>query len=1030
MKSFLPCSHARLIALLFLSFIIAPGLVIGQSDNCTGASTLTSNTSCVNTAGSIVGGSTNSTVAASPCGFTTARDVWYSFVAVSTSHTVTLSGGNNTRLRTEVYSGTCGSLVSAGACIVGNNNATYTGLTVGNTYYIRLYHNNNSVGNFNICVTHPALANDNCSGAIALTPSSTCSPISGTLTGAANSGVPWCWGITTNDVWYRFTATSNSHGINVSGIVGGFTYGDVRIQVFSGACGALTSVDCQGWDWGGMSGFRYNSFIPGNIYYVRVFAEISGTPIPGNFNICLLEPGLNLYADKSFINITRGIGGGTVETGNELEVRATVVVQGAGGLPVSIDSCAFFDNIPAGTSYVPNSLAILTNEGKLYKNFTDAPNDDAGQVIGSAVRINLGFNTTDAPATPFIRGRLKSTHVPTSSGATIFMVTYRVTVTQALGGTLNIGGGSFTYSLPAAPTNVLTRLFSPNLIKVYSNNGLCSNATGLNVLTNDLTGDFSGTFGNGNLMNRVASPNVPASYTYTTLTGNAPGDTYYGVANNTSRDAAGYSTTNTWAKPESPSVHRIFGVFDVIGDHTGTTNPTDGNPAADTTGGQTGGYMLLVNSSFSTDTVFKYRISNLCPGTYYEISAWIRNVCSRCGGDSVGRGADTEPPAAGYIPTGPGDSSGVKPNLSFSIDGVNHYTTGDIQYTGQWIKKGFIFQTGTIQPDIEFTISNNSPGGGGNDWALDDISITTCTPNLALTPTGNSNVCFGDQVDMSCLVSSFFPNYTYWEWERSDDNGATWNSTGVTGNTTPALNGASYEYTTTYPSFIGDATMHFKQFRLKVATTPANLATGSCSFQASNRIVVMVNNCQWVLSTDLISFDGKIKDKIAQLHWKTANEQPNVFFEVEKSLDGVHFEKIGQVSSKQLASGSEYDFIDKELFAGKAYYRVKMIENEKSKYSKVVLLSSETLPFEVRSLINPFATAISFDVIVPATGEIKVTLYDTYSKTVYNKSVKVSKGSNEIRINEISRLSSGQYVVKVQWGTQTVTKRVIKLAHQ
>jgi trimeric autotransporter adhesin len=819
------------------------------------------------------------------------------------------------------------------------------------------------------------------------------------------------------------TATAPDHQVSVTGT--GLNFNDIRIQLFSGSCGVLSSLACGGWNWGGRSAVNYGSFVPGNTYYVRVFTETAGITIPGGFDICVLAPSMNLYTDKSFVNITRGIAGGTVEPGNVLEIRATVVVQGSNGLPVSVDSCAFFDNIPSGTTYIPGSLAIVTNEGKLYKSFTDAPSDDAGEVVGSAIRVNLGFSTADAPATALRRGRLRSSHRPTSSGATIFMVTYRVTVTQSLGGTLNIGGGSFTYSLPTAPTTVLTRNFSPNLIKVYTNNGLCSNSTGINVLTNNLAGDFSGTFGNGNTMNRVASPNVSSSYNYTPLNGSAPGDTYYGVANNTSSNSAGFTTVNTWPKPESPSIHRIFSVFDIIGDHTGATNPIAGNPPADTTNGGTGGYMLLVNASFSTDTAFKYRITNLCPGTFYEISAWVRNICSMCGTDSTGQWAGSL--SSLYIPTGPGDSSGVKPNLSFSVDGVNHYTTGDINYTGQWVKKGFIFQTGSVQPDITFTISNNSPGGGGNDWVLDDINITTCTPNLSLTPSGNSNVCLGNQVNMSCLVSSFFPNYTYWEWERSDDNGATWYSTGVNGNTAPTWNGTAYEYTANYPPFIGDASMHFKQFRLKVATTAANLAGSSCSFLASNRIVVMVNGCQWVLNTDLISFDGKLKDNQAQLNWKIVNEQQNIIFEVERSLDGVNFTKIGQVIGKGVSAGGEYDFTDKELFTGKAYYRVKMIENEKYKYSRVVLLSAGALPFEVRSLINPVINNISFDAVVPAAGEIKVTLYDAYGKTIYNKSIKVNKGINEVSIDQASVLGSGQYVVKVQWGTQTITKRVIKL---
>jgi hypothetical protein len=41
--------------------------------------------------------------------------------------------------------------------------------------------------------------------------------------------------------------------------------------------------------------------------------------------------------------------------------------------------------------------------------------------------------------------------------------------------------------------------------------------------------------------------------------------------------------------------------------------------------------------------------------------------------------------------------------------------------------------------------------------------------------------------------------------------------------------------------------------------------------------------------------------------------------------------------------------------------------------------------------------------------------------------MKVNKGINEVSIDQTNILSSGQYVVKVQWSTQTITKRVIKL---
>ncbi len=98
---------------------------------------------------------------------------------------------------------------------------------------------------------------------------------------------------------------------------------------------------------------------------------------------------LKIDYGKSYVNITKGATGGTIEPGDILEVRATFVVGGS-GVNDFVDSCAYFDVIPANTTYIPGSLAILTNEGLVYKTFTDALGDDAGGISGSDVQINLG----------------------------------------------------------------------------------------------------------------------------------------------------------------------------------------------------------------------------------------------------------------------------------------------------------------------------------------------------------------------------------------------------------------------------------------------------------------------------------------------------------------------------------------------------------------------------------------------------------------------------------------------------------------
>src|SRR5690349_16428429 len=97
----------------------------------------------------------------------------------------------------------------------------------------------------------------------------------------------------------------------------------------------------------------------------------------------LFMPGYRLMAQalvqtgKSYVNITKGVVGGTIEPGDVLEIRATIAV---GRLPanavLSISRAHFVDTIPANTTYVAGSLKILTNEGLAFRSYTDAANDD------------------------------------------------------------------------------------------------------------------------------------------------------------------------------------------------------------------------------------------------------------------------------------------------------------------------------------------------------------------------------------------------------------------------------------------------------------------------------------------------------------------------------------------------------------------------------------------------------------------------------------------------------------------------------
>ena len=717
----------------------------------------------------------------------------------------------------------------------------------------------------------------------------------------------------------------------------------------------------------------------------------------------------NIDFGKSYYNVTKATNGGTVEPGDVLEIRASIVVRSG-----TYDSCAYFDVIPAGTTYIPGTIRVLTNEGKIYKQFTDAIGDDQGFRSGANIRINLGYRGNANPATAYRRGRIVNTHRPSFFGSTCIMIaSFRVTVTAAYNTTISLGGGSMSYRPSGQWLQSFT--FPARRVMIYQNVGICPNAVGANSLGTE----FNGTFGTGKDRNRGASANVPTGYTYNAFTNNSPNDYYYGIPNNTSI-RTGYTTSNAWPKPNA--TYRVFGLWDIIGDHTGAADPVMGNPAADTVNNDNAGYMLVINAAYRIDSAFQQTISNLCPNTYYEISVWMRNICSKCGCDSAGRGVAS----SGYIPTAPGDSSGVHPNLSFNVDGIDYYTTGNLLYTGQWIKKGFTFRTGPTQNSFTLKIFNNAPGGGGNDWALDDISVATCSPNLAFTPNNTPTVCTGNVVDIGAYIRSYFNNYTFFKWQRSTDNGVNWTDAGSIGTGVPVWNGSAYEYYTAFPTFVANMADSGLKFRVVVGSTIANISNSNCSFaDASSILTLNVIDCGFALKTDIISFSGKNEEGMVKLNWVSGHEENQVRYEVERSLDGVQFSRIAEVNGLKGSEVNYYKWAGPFPQANTAFYRIRLIDGNQQKISRVVRLSSNRELLSLASVVNPFNDKLQAEVNAGTAQVAQLQLIDNSGRVVKLQQINIAEGYNIIQI-ETANLPKGLYTLQLRTNALVINKRVLK----
>ena len=277
------------------------------NDDCSGAESLTVNpdASCAIFASGTVNGATASAVDAASCAGTEDDDVWYSFVATDVLQTVKLSNvvGSSTGMSYSVWSGDCSTLALVAGSCSSVNASTITGLTAGQTYYVRVFTTTATAlqnTTFDICIgtPPPAPANDDCTGAIEITPGGTISsfPVVGSTVSATNTtGLPTLTCVATNrsnDVWYSVVVPDSGSLTIETNPTTGTVMTDTVLTVFSGACGSLVEVGCDddSSTSGAFSLISLTGQTPGSTLYIGVWRY--GTTLDGDFQVSAYDASL------------------------------------------------------------------------------------------------------------------------------------------------------------------------------------------------------------------------------------------------------------------------------------------------------------------------------------------------------------------------------------------------------------------------------------------------------------------------------------------------------------------------------------------------------------------------------------------------------------------------------------------------------------------------------------------------------------------------------------------------------------------
>lgn len=136
------------------------------------------------------------------------------------------------------------------------------------------------------------------------------------------------------------------------------------------------------------------------------------------------------------------------------------------------------------------------------------------------------------------------------------------------------------------------------------------------------------------------------------------------------------------------------------------------------------------------------------------------------------------------------------------------------------------------------------------------------------------------------------------------------------------------------------------------------------------------------LPVKLLYFTAIADGNKVRLNWEAANEQETVKYEIEKSLTGTNFSKIGTVISRQLSQSAYVDF-DNSPAQGWNYYRLKMIEKSGSfTYSPIRPVEFKKGLEQVRIFPVPAQTVLNIQLPTSYVNKVQLQVFGVDGKFI------------------------------------------------
>jgi len=184
-----------------------------------------------------------------------------------------------------------------------------------------------------------------------------------------------------------------------------------------------------------------------------------------------------------------------------------------------------------------------------------------------------------------------------------------------------------------------------------------------------------------------------------------------------------------------------------------------------------------------------------------------------------------------------------------------------------------------------------------------------------------------------------------------------------------------------------------------------------------------------VLPVQFLQLTGVLQSANVRLNWVVIATKEVERFEVERSTDNVNYIKTGTVSDvvklneqQGFTFNDDVSNVNKEII----YYRIKVIGKAgEIQYSNVLVIRMRQAKTLLSVMPNPARDHVMLLFFAEKDSEITLRLLDNLGKIVLVKKQNVMKGNNTVQLNNLTRYSSGTYVLQVFVNDEVITQKIV-----